>query len=71
SKIVSRDTQHLNQEEIAQATLESTLENGNDAVFGALFWFLVAGAPGAIAYRLINTLDAMWGYRTARFIYFG
>ena len=71
SKIVSRDTQLLNHEEIAQATLESSLENGNDAIFGALFWFLIAGAPGTIAYRLINTLDAMWGYRTTRFIYFG
>ncbi|RAM63252.1 cobalamin biosynthesis protein CobD [Herbaspirillum rubrisubalbicans] len=71
SYIVSRDTRQSNEQELAKAGVESLLENGNDAVFGTLFWFLVAGGPGALLFRLANTLDAMWGYRTERFLQFG
>lgn len=68
SYMVSRDSETL---EPVPATIESVLENGNDSVFGALLWFFVAGGAGALAFRLVNTLDAMWGYKNPRFLYFG
>lgn len=68
ARIVSRDHETLS---VLPATCESILENGNDGVFAALFWFLLAGAPGVILYRLSNTLDATWGYKSPRYLAFG
>lgn len=71
ARIVTRDTASADETALARAAVESALENGNDAVFATLFWFALAGGPGALALRLLNTLDAMWGYRTPRLRYFG
>lgn len=71
SRIVSRDTSSMQEQDAARAAIESVLENGNDAVFAPIFWFFILGAPGAVLLRLSNTLDAMWGYKNARYLYFG
>ena len=71
SYIVSRDTSQLDQQAISRATTESMLENGHDGITATLIYFVLGGAPLVIVHRLSNTLDAMWGYRTQQFNYFG
>lgn len=71
SYLVSRNTTQLSEQEIARATTESVLENGHDAVIASLVWYIIGGAPLVILHRLANTLDAMWGYKNDRFLYFG
>lgn len=70
-RIVSRDTSSLSEGEISKAGIESVLENGSDAIFAPIFWFVLLGPVGALGYRLSNTLDAMWGYKTPSLLHFG
>jgi adenosylcobinamide-phosphate synthase len=69
--LVARRTDALDGPELTRAALESLAENTADAEAGTLFWGAVAGAPGAVAHRAANTLDAMVGYRNARYERFG
>ena len=69
--LVSRDTSLLDAGEVASAAIESVAENLTDSLVAPLLYYLVAGLPGAWAYRVINTADAMVGYRTGRLEYLG
>ncbi|MBV8379289.1 MAG: cobalamin biosynthesis protein CobD [Paucibacter sp.] len=63
ARLVSRDTTTLDAPAIREAAIETLAENLNDSVVAPLFWFVLAGLPGAALYRFANTADAMWGYR--------
>lgn len=69
--LVSRDTSSLGSAELAAATIESVAENTSDSIVAPLLFFAVFGLPGAIAYRFVNTCDAMLGYRTDELEWFG
>ena len=69
--LVGRDPSQLDADEIARACVESVAENTSDAVVAPLFWGAVAGVPGLLAYRAVNTLDAMVGLRSPRYRRFG
>ncbi|MFB9881324.1 cobalamin biosynthesis protein [Planobispora siamensis] len=71
SHLCGRDPSNLHEPELARATVESIAENTSDAVVAPLLWGAVAGVPGLLAYRAVNTLDAMIGHRNARYERFG
>ena len=71
ARIVSRDTGDLTPTEVRGAAIQSVAENLSDSVVAPLFWYAVAGLPGAALYRFANTADACWGYRTPRWRYAG
>ncbi|GAA2599146.1 cobalamin biosynthesis protein [Actinomadura fulvescens] len=71
SHLCARDPKGLDEKALARATVESVAENTSDAAIAPLLWGAVAGVPGLLAYRAINTLDAMVGYRSPRYERFG
>lgn len=71
ARIVGRDTASLSPQEIRTAALETLAENLSDGVVAPMFWFLLLGLPGMAAYKMVNTLDSMIGYRTERYRDFG
>ncbi len=71
SMIVSRDCRDMDTPRIARAAIESAAENLSDGVIAPAFWFLIAGLPGLLVYKVVNTADSMIGYRNARYGDFG
>jgi adenosylcobinamide-phosphate synthase len=69
--IVGRDTGHLDESEVSRAAIESVAESSNDAFVAPLLWAVAAGAPGALWYRTVNTLDSIAGHRNERYERFG
>ena len=71
ARIVGRDTSELSAQEVRTAALETLAENLSDGVIAPIFWFAILGTPGMLAYKMINTLDSMIGYKTERYQDFG
>ena len=71
ARIVGRDTSELSAQEVRTAALETLAENLSDGVIAPLFWLALLGVPGMMAYKMVNTLDSMIGYRTERYRDFG
>ena len=71
ARIVGRDTSELSAQEVRTAALETLAENLSDGVIAPLFWLAIGGVPAIVAYKMVNTLDSMIGYRTERYKDFG
>ena len=71
SRIVGRDTQRLDEAGVTRAAVETVAENFSDGVLAPLFYLLLGGAPLALCYKAINTMDSMVGYKNERYLYFG
>ena len=71
SQIVGRDTQKLSKEGVIKAAIESIAENTNDGIIAPLFYLILGGPVAGIAYKAVNTLDSMIGYKNEKYFYFG
>ena len=71
ARIVGRDTQNLTAEGVTKAAVETVAENASDGVIAPLLYMLLGGAPLALTYKAINTMDSMLGYKNQKYLYFG
>ena len=71
SRIVGRDTAELTAEGVTKAAVETVAENASDGVIAPLLYMLIGGAPLALTYKAINTMDSMLGYKNEKYLYFG
>lgn len=71
ARIVGRDTENLTAEGVTKAAVETVAENASDGVIAPLFYMLIGGAPLALTYKAINTMDSMLGYKNKKYLYFG
>lgn len=71
SRIVGRDTEKLTREGVTKAAVETVAENASDGVIAPLFYMMLGGAPLALTYKAINTMDSMLGYKNQKYLYFG
>ena len=71
SMIVGRDTEHLSEEEVLKAAVETVAENASDGILAPLLFAAVLGPVGGICYKAVNTMDSMVGYKNDRYLYFG
>ena len=71
SRIVGRDTQNLTLEGVTKAAVETVAENASDGVIAPLLYMLLGGAPLALTYKAVNTMDSMLGYKNEKYLYFG
>lgn len=71
ARIVGRDTAELSEQGVTKAAVETVAENFSDGVLAPLIYMLIGGAPLALTYKAINTMDSMVGYKNERYLYFG
>lgn len=71
ARIVGRDTENLTAEGVTKAAVETVAENASDGVIAPLFYMLIGGAPLALTYKAVNTMDSMLGYKNKKYLYFG
>jgi len=71
AQIVGRDVKDMDESDVARSAIESAVENVSDGVIAPLFWFVIAGLPGILLYKIVNTADSMIGHKSDKYFHFG